>query len=59
MSGLIRDLLDAGRIATGTLSVSPEPSDVAALVDAARRSFVSGGGRHTGRRRPARGPCRA
>ena len=46
MSGLIRDLLDAGRIATGTLSVSPEPSDVAALVDAARRSFVSGGGRH-------------
>ncbi|MCY3942788.1 MAG: response regulator, partial [Gemmatimonadetes bacterium] len=46
MSGLIRDLLDAGRIATGTLSVSPEPSDVAALVDAARRSFVSGGGGH-------------
>ena len=46
MSGLIRDLLDAGRIATGTLSVSPESSDVAALVDAARRSFSSGGGRH-------------
>ncbi|MDE0075607.1 MAG: ATP-binding protein [Gammaproteobacteria bacterium] len=46
MSGLIRDLLDAGRIATGTLSVSPEPSDVAPLVDVARRSFVSGGGRH-------------
>ncbi len=46
MGGLIRDLLDAGRIATGTLSVSPEPSDVAALVDAARRSFSSGGGRH-------------
>ena len=46
MSRLIRDLLDAGRIATGTLSVSPEPSDVAALVDAARTSFVSGGGRH-------------
>ena len=46
MSGLIRDLLDAGRIATGTLSVAPEPSDVAALVDAARTSFVSGGARH-------------
>ncbi|MDE2803850.1 MAG: response regulator, partial [Gemmatimonadota bacterium] len=46
MSGLIRDLLDAGRIATGTLSVSPEPSDLAVLVDAARRSFGSGGGRH-------------
>jgi len=27
MSGLIGDLLDAGRIATGTLSVSAEPSD--------------------------------
>ena len=47
MSGLIRDLLDAGRIATGTLSVSPEASDVAVLVDSARRSFLGGGGRHT------------
>ncbi|MDE2764760.1 MAG: response regulator [Gemmatimonadota bacterium] len=47
MGGLIRDLLDAGRIATGTLSVSPEPSDVVALVDAARTSFVSGCGRHS------------
>ena len=46
MSGLIRDLLDAGRIATGTLSVSPRPTDVAALVDAARTSFLSGGARH-------------
>jgi DNA-binding response OmpR family regulator/signal transduction histidine kinase len=46
MSGLIRDLLDAGRIATGTLSVSPEPLNIAALVDAARRSFLSGGRRH-------------
>ncbi|MDE2874296.1 MAG: response regulator [Gemmatimonadota bacterium] len=43
MSGLIGDLLDAGRIATGTLSVSPEPSDVAALVDRARNTFLSGG----------------
>ena len=46
MSGLIRDLLDAGRIATGTLLVSPEPADVAVLVDSARTSFLSGGGRH-------------
>ena len=46
MAGLIRDLLDAGRIATGTLSVSLEPSDVAVLVDSARTSFLSGGGRH-------------
>ena len=47
MSGLIGDLLDAGRIETGTLSVSPEPSEVGALVDQARNTFLSGGGRHT------------
>ena len=47
MSGLIGDLLDAGRIATGTLSVSPQPSDPAELVDRARNTFLSGGGRHT------------
>ena len=46
MSGLISDLLDAGRIETGTLSVAPEPTDVTALVDQARNTFVSGGGRH-------------
>ena len=47
MIGLIADLLDAGRIDTGTLSVSPEPSEVAALVDQGRTTFLSGGGRHT------------
>ena len=47
MIGLIADLLDAGRIADGSLSVSPEPSEVAALVDLARTTFLSGGGRHT------------
>ena len=47
MRGLIGDLLDAGRIEAGTLSVSPEPSEVAALVDGARSTFLSGGGRHT------------
>ena len=46
MSGLIGDLLDAGRIATGTLSVSQEVSEVGALVDRARNTFASGG-RHT------------
>ncbi len=46
MRGLIADLLDAGRIETGMLSVSPEPSEVSALVDRARNTFVSGGGRH-------------
>ena len=47
MDSLIGDLLDAGRIDTGTLSVAPEPSEVAALVDQARGTFLSGGGRHT------------
>ena len=47
MDGLLSDLLDAGRIDSGTLSVAPEPSDVAALVDQARGTFVTGGGRHT------------
>ncbi len=44
MRGLIGDLLDAGRIETGTLSVCPEPSEVPALVDQARNTFLSGGG---------------
>ena len=47
MDGLIGDLLDVGRIEAGTLSVDPEPSDVAALVDQARNTFLSGGGRHS------------
>ena len=47
MRSLISDLLDAGRIEAGTLSVSPEPSEVAALVDRARNTFLSGGGRYT------------
>ena len=46
MIGLIADLLDAGRIEAGTLSVAPEPSAVAALVEQARGTFISGGGRH-------------
>ena len=47
MSGLIADLLDAGRIDSGTLSVTPEPSEVGALVDQARNTFLSSGARHT------------
>ena len=47
MRSLISDLLDAGRIETGTLSVSPKPADVAELVDQARNTFLSGGSRHT------------
>ena len=46
MNGLLADLLDAGRIDAGTLSVSPEPSEVGALVDQARNTFLSGGTGH-------------
>ncbi len=46
MRSLISDLLDAGRIETGTLSVSPEPAAVAGLVDQARNMFLSGRGKH-------------
>ena len=45
MRRLIGDLLDAGRIDSGTLSVDPEPLDVAVLVEQARTTFGSGGGR--------------
>ena len=45
--GLIADLLDQGRIESGTLTVSPEPADVARMVDQARNTFLSGGGQHT------------
>ena len=46
MRVLIADLLDAGRIATGTLSVAPERTEVAALVEQARRVFLASGGDH-------------
>ena len=46
MRGLIADLLDMGRIDTGTIAIVPEPSEVTALVDQARNTFLSGGGRH-------------
>ena len=43
---LISDLLDMARIETGTLAISPGPTDVASLVDDARNAFRSGGGSH-------------
>ena len=42
MHRLIGDLLDHGRMVTGTLSVSPEPVDVAGLVDLARSALLAG-----------------
>ena len=45
MRGLIRDVLDAGRIDSGTLSVAAEPSEVADMVERARTTFLSSGGR--------------
>ena len=47
MRGLISDLLDAGHIKAGTLSVTPEPAEVADLVEQARKTFLGGGGQHT------------
>ncbi|MYH31495.1 MAG: response regulator [Acidobacteria bacterium] len=45
MLDLIGDLLDAGRIEAGTVKVPAEPPHVAGLVDGARSSDLSGGGR--------------
>ncbi len=46
MRVLISDLLDVARIESGTLSTSPEPTDVAILVGEASEAFRSGGGKH-------------
>ena len=46
MRNLIADLLDSGRIDSGTLSVSPEPTAVVDLVEGARSAFLSGDSRH-------------
>lgn len=46
MRGLISDLLDVGRIETGTLSVDPAPTELATLVDQARITFLSANTRH-------------
>ena len=43
---LISDLLDVARIETGTLSTSPEPTDLAVLVGEASEAFRSSGGKH-------------
>ena len=43
MNDLIGNLMDAAQIETGSLSVSPEPVDMAVMVDQARSAFLSGG----------------
>ena len=47
MRGLISDLLDVARIEAGSLSVTPEPTVVAALVDQARKVFLRDGARNS------------
>ena len=46
MRRMISDLLDTAQIESGTLSVSPEPSDVATLVEQAGASFGRSGARN-------------
>ena len=46
MRRMISDLLDVAHIETGTLSVNPEPCIPAVLIDQAKTSFVSAGGRN-------------
>ena len=45
MRELIGNLMDVVRIETGSMPVSPEPEEVARLVELARESFLQGGGR--------------
>ena len=44
MHDLVSDLLDVARIETGELAVSPQPAELAVLVDRARSAFLSVGG---------------
>ncbi len=46
MRDLINNLLDLTRIEAGTLSVSPEPTDVASVIDQAKNAFLSSGYRN-------------
>ncbi len=46
MRALIADLLDVARVETGTLPVSPEPTDLAVLAGEVGNAFRVGGHRH-------------
>ena len=46
MRALIADLLDVAHIETGTLPVSPQPTDLAVLIGEAGNAFRIGGHRH-------------
>ena len=46
MRALIADLLDVARVETGTLPVSPEPTDLAVLTGEAGNAFRVNGSRH-------------
>ena len=46
MHDLVSDLLDVARIETGTLAVSPEPTEAAVLVERARSAFTTAEGRN-------------
>ena len=43
MNGLIKDLMDAAQIETGSLSVSPDSVDLAVMLDQARNMFTGEG----------------
>ena len=47
MRGLIGDLIDVVQIETGTLTVSPAPAEVSRLVDEARNTYLTAGGRNS------------
>ena len=47
MRRLINDLLDLTRIDAGTLSISPEPTDMAMLVEQARSALLRSGARNS------------
>ena len=47
MNALVADLLDVARIESGALAVSPEPAELAVLLDRARSAFANGGGTNT------------